>query len=118
MTRRTERVGELVREELARVLREEVGDPRLKLVTLTRVDVAPDFSHALVLWSVLETRGGASVETVQEGLESAAPFLRGRLARGVSLKRVPELRFRHDPSLELGARTLSVLREIADEEKP
>lgn len=117
MTRRTERVGELVREEVARVMREEVGDPRLKLVTLTRVDVAPDFSHALVLWSVLEMPGGASKDAVQEGLERAAPFLRGRLARSLSLKRVPQLRFRHDPSLELGARTLGVLREIADEEK-
>lgn len=118
MTRRTERVGELVREEVARVLREDVADPRLNLVTLTRVDVAPDFSHALVLWSVIETAEGPDAESVQEGLDGAAAFVRGRLARKLSLKRVPQLRFRHDPSLELGSRTLAVLREIADEDKP
>ena len=118
MTRRTERVGELVREEVARVLREDVQDPRLGLVTLTRVDVAPDFSNALLLWSVIETQRGPSLEEVQEGLDGAASFVRGRLARSLSLKRVPQLRFRHDPSLELGTRTLSVLREIADEAKP
>lgn len=118
MTRRTERVGELVREEVARVLREDVRDPRLGLVTLTRVDVAPDFSQALLLWSVIETAQGPSVEEVQKGLDGAASFVRGRIARSLSLKRVPQLRFRHDPSLELGTRTLSVLREITDEEKP
>ncbi len=64
------------------------------------------------------TRRGPSVEEVQEGLDGAASFVRGRLARSLSLKRVPQLRFRHDPSLELGTRTLSVLREISDEEKP
>jgi ribosome-binding factor A len=117
VTRRTERVGELLREEVARVLRQDVADPRLELVTLTRVDVAPDFSHALVLWSVMETAAGPDVESVQQGLDSAAAFVRGRLARSLSLKRVPQLRFRHDPSLELGSRTLAVLREIADEEK-
>ena len=47
MTRRTERVGELVREEVARVMREEVGDPRLRLVTLTRVDSRPGITGPL-----------------------------------------------------------------------
>jgi ribosome-binding factor A len=46
VTRRTERVGEQIRDVLARLLREEVTDPRIGLVTLTRVDVAPDFSNA------------------------------------------------------------------------
>ena len=53
MTRRTERVSELVREEVARVLREDAQDPRLRLVTLTRVDVSPDLSNAIVYYSVM-----------------------------------------------------------------
>jgi ribosome-binding factor A len=117
MSRRTERVAELLRDELARVLQREARDPRLRLVTLTRVDLAPDFSHALVYWSIFETEGSESIETVQEGLESAAPFVRGRLARRVSLKRTPQLRFRHDPSLEQGSEMLRILREIADEQE-
>jgi ribosome-binding factor A len=117
MSRRTERVAELLRDEVARVLQQEAQDPRLRLVTLTKVDVAPDFSHALVYWSIFETEGSESVETVQEGLEGAAPFVRSRLARRLPLKRMPQLRFRHDPSLERGSEMLRVLREIADEQE-
>jgi ribosome-binding factor A len=117
MSRRTERIAEQLRSEIARLLRAEAQDPRLRLVTLTRVDVAPDLSNALVFWSVFDVGDGASLETVQEGLESAAPFLRGRLARLLSLKRIPQLRFRYDPSLEQGSETLALLREIADEQK-
>ena len=112
MTRRTERVSELLRGEIARVLRRDAQDPRLELVTLIRVDVAPDFSNAAVFWSTLDTK--REIDDVQAALESAAPFLRSRIARVVQLKRVPELRFRHDPSLAKGSETLSLLREISD----
>jgi ribosome-binding factor A len=114
MTRRTERVSELLRGEIAQVLLRDAQDPRLALVTLTRVDVAPDFSNAAVFWSTLDRKH--EVEEIQRALESAAPFLRSRISRAVQLKRMPELRFRHDPSLEKGSETLSLLRKIADDE--
>ncbi len=112
MTRRTERVAELLRGEIARVLHRDAQDPRLSLVTLIRVDAAPDFSNAVVYWSTLDPK--REVDEIQAALESAAPFLRSRISRAVQLKRVPELRFRHDPSLEKGSEMLSLLREIAD----
>jgi len=112
VTRRTERVGSELRALLARLLREEVTDPRIGLVTLTRVDVAPDLSHALVFWSALGDRGDDATAESQEGLESAAAFLRRRAARELSLKRMPELRFRYDPSLQRGQQTLDLLREL------
>lgn len=110
MSRRTQRIAEQLRAEIARLLREEVADPRIGLVTLTGVDVAPDLGNARVLWSTL----GDDPEATARGLESAAGFLRRRLAATLPLKRVPELRFRHDPSLELGDRTLALLRETGD----
>jgi ribosome-binding factor A len=117
VTRRTERIGEQIRAELARLLREEATDPRIGLVTLTRVDVSPDLSHARVYWSRVEL-GGEDAEQAarrtEAGLTSAAAFLRRRLAGILPLKRVPELRFRRDPSLALGAETLSLLRELRD----
>ena len=116
MSRRTERIAEQVQSELARVLREEATDPRIGLVTITRVDVAPDLSHALVLWSVLASHDPAAVARVEAGLESAAPFLRRCLAQALPLRRMPELRFRFDPSLALGSQTLRVLREIEEDE--
>ena len=115
MTRRTERIAGELLAELARLLREEVTDPRVGLVTLTRIDVAPDLTHALVFWSALDVSGDR-IEEHQTGLDSAAPFLRRRIASALPLKRSPELRFRYDPSLVLGTRTLSLLHELEPEE--
>jgi ribosome-binding factor A len=112
VTRRTERVASELRALLARLLREEVTDPRIGLVTLTRVDVAPDFSHALVFWSALAERGEADPAECEAGLASAAPFLRRRAARELGTRRMPELRFRYDPSLSRGQETLDLLREL------
>jgi ribosome-binding factor A len=112
VTRRTERVAAELRALLARLLREEVADPRIGLVTLTRIDVAPDLTNAIVFWSALGTTQHDALASCQEGLESAAAFLRRRAARELSLKRMPEIRFRYDPSLALGSRMLGLLREL------
>ena len=116
MTRRTERIAEQILSEVAHVLRSETTDPRIGLVTITRVDVAPDLSHALVFWSALSSDDPEAIQRIEAGLESAASFLRRRLAQELPLRRMPELRFRFDPSLALGSQTLRVLREIEDDE--
>jgi ribosome-binding factor A len=129
MTRRTERIGEQLRGEISNVLRQEITDPRIQLVTLTRVDVAPDLSNAIVYWSSmagqraddppgkLSAERVVEIEAIGDGLESAAGFLRSAIARRVpNLRRTPALRFRHDASLELGSRTLEVLRTLNDGE--
>ena len=117
MSRRTERIAEQLKTEIARVLLEEVTDPRVGMVTLTRVDCAPDLSGAIVYWSSIEANEDAAIDNIDAGLSSAASFVRGRIARVLPLRRTPRLEFRHDPSLEQGAQILSLLREIADGEK-
>ena len=117
MSRRTERIAEQLRSEIARVLREDATDPRTRLVTLTRVDVAPDLSNALVFWSALDIRDADSAEETQDALESAASFVRRHLAHARPLRRVPEMHFRYDPALVLGDQTLSLLRSLADDEE-
>jgi len=117
MSRRMERIDRQLRSEIARVLREEATDPRIRMVTLTRVDCAPDLSSAIVFWSSLEAEEEKSLDQIEAGLASAAAFIRGRVAQVLSLRRMPRLEFRFDPSLEQGARTLSLLREISDGEK-
>ena len=112
MSRRTEKIASELRGELARLLLEEVSDPRVRMVTLTRVDVAPDLSNARVHYSVLDTGEDGAVEDIDAGLQSAAAFLRRRAAKTMQLRRMPELRFRYDPSLALGTRTLTALREL------
>jgi ribosome-binding factor A len=117
MSRRMERIDQQLKSEIARVLREEATDPRIRLVTLTRVDCAPDLSSALVFWSSLESDSEESLCQIEAGLSSAAAFIRRRIAQVLPLRRMPRLEFRFDPSLEQGARTLSLLREISDGEK-
>ncbi|MDH3521271.1 MAG: 30S ribosome-binding factor RbfA [Myxococcales bacterium] len=114
MTRRTERIASQLQEEVSRILRQEITDPRVGFVTITRVDVAPDLSHAVVYYSVMQADpdDAAAIEAVDDGLHSAAAFVRRQAARVLSLRRMPELRFRYDPSLALGTRTLELLREL------
>jgi ribosome-binding factor A len=109
-----ERISEQLKGEIARVLREEVTDPRVRMVTLTRVDCAPDLSNALVFWSSIEARDADEVDEVADGLASAAPFVRRSLAGVLPLRRTPRLDFRHDPSLAQGAQMLSLLKEISE----
>ncbi len=116
MSRRTERIAGQLQAEIARVLREDATDPRIRLVTVTRVDVAPDLSHALVFWSALVGEDPEELERVADGLDSAASFVRGRLARTLPLKRMPALQFRFDPSLSEGSRTLELLKTISHDE--
>jgi ribosome-binding factor A len=89
---RSERLQELIREELNFVLRNEVRDPRLEGVEVTMAQLARDGSCAR-LWF---TAADDSDRT--EALERAAGFLRNQLAESLALKRTPELRFRRDPA--------------------
>jgi ribosome-binding factor A len=97
---RTERVAEQMQRELAELLQMEVRDPRVRLVTLTGVEVARDYSHAKVYYTTLE---GAS-EKVQQGLDHACSFLRNRLFHNMKLRVTPQLHFVYDESVERGAR--------------
>lgn len=111
---RNERIAEQVRAELSRLLREETSDPRIGILTLTRVKVSPDLSTATVFWSPLELEADVDPEEVGRGLASAAGFLRTRLASELALRRTPALSFRHDRSIEEGSRTLALLRSLPE----
>lgn len=114
MSIRIERIGEQIRSELARLLREEVSDPRVGLLSLTRVKVSPDLSTALVFWSPLDIDGETDLVEMEQGLASAAGFLRSRLGSLLPLRRTPQVTFRYDRSLDEGARTLALLRSLPD----
>jgi ribosome-binding factor A len=113
MTRRTQRINDLLREELSDLLRRQVKDPRLGgLITVTEVEVSPDLRHARVFVSVLGSE--EEREDAFHGLEAARPFLRRELGKRLSIRRTPDLSFRRDDSLERGARLLALI----DEAKP
>ncbi len=93
---RNQRLGNQVLRTLNELLHFETKDPRLKLVSLTTIELARDLSIARVYFSLLDPNGDA--EPVKEGLRRASGFLRGRLGREVKMHHVPELRFVHDDS--------------------
>lgn len=113
MSRRTSRVNDLLREELSALLLRGVKDPRLSqgLTTITEVQVSPDLRHATVFVSHLGD--DAEREEVLEGLRHSAPYLHRELVHRLSLRNVPELTFRFDPSIERGARLAALIHEVS-----
>ena len=106
---RASRVAEAIRGELADLMAREIKDPRVRsgLVTVSHVEVNRDLSVAEVGVSILAGEPGA----VMKGLEAAARFLRGPLARRLHLRVAPELRFHHDTSQEMSSRLRDIVRE-------
>ncbi|MFP3940703.1 MAG: 30S ribosome-binding factor RbfA [Acidobacteriota bacterium] len=114
MTRRSDRVGDMLRAELADLVIRELADPRVRGATVSRVDVSPDLRHADVGISILgdETDRLEAVEV----LRGARGFLRSRLARKVRLKNVPDLRFQLDRGPERSQRISDLLESLHDDE--
>jgi len=115
-THRDRRVADLLREVLAELVRRDVRDPRVGMVTITAVRVSPDLKHARVFVSSL---GKPEVrEASVDALNHAAPFLRRSLGKTVRLKYVPALVFIADTALDTGLRVERILDEIRDEQGP
>lgn len=109
---RSHRVGDFIQRELAGLVRTELKDPRVSpMLTISEVEVSRDLSIATVHWTTLDEGGEGDT---QAALESAAPFLRRRLAPLINIRAVPQLRFRHDDSSARGAR-MSALIDAAVE---
>ncbi|MCO8164132.1 30S ribosome-binding factor RbfA [Pseudomonas sp. 21LCFQ010] len=109
---RTQRIGDQMQRELAQLIRREVKDPRLGLVTITAVDVSRDLSHAQVYVTVMGRDGNDEVAQSIKVLNTAAGFLRMQIGREMKLRTVPQLHFRYDESVSRGAH-LSALIERA-----
>jgi ribosome-binding factor A len=107
---RTRRVGEQLQRELAALVRDEIDDPRLGMVSISAVEVSRDLSHATVFFSTLGEQEDA--DRSLEVLQGAAGFLRHLLGKRLVMRHVPQLHFKQDHSLEQGAR-LSALIDSA-----
>ena len=112
--RRVDRIEEQLRMELSEILEREVQDPRVRLVSVTRVRVSPDLRHAHVYVSSL---GGESEhKKALQGLRSAAGYARKALGQRLHhLRRVPELQFDYDETIEKETRIEKLLDEIRGE---
>ena len=107
---RSDRVAEQVRRDLADLIRTELKDPRVGMVSLTAVELTPDYAHAKVFFATLNDE---HLEEVEKGLKRAAGFLRRELGRRIHIHTLPELHFVYDNSIERGA-SMSALIERAN----
>ena len=107
--RRIERLNEQLRREISDILRRDVRDPRVGVPTVTRVEVTPDLWMVRVFVRVV----GSDLERKEAltGLDAAAPFVRRALG-GLRMRRVPEIRFVADKTLEHASRIEELLRDV------
>ncbi len=106
---RAKRVAHHIQEELGRIFAKGLKDPRVGFVTLTGVELSPDLRYGKVFYSVMGSE--EEKRETAEGLAAATGFLKREVARALSLRYVPELRFIYDDSAERGARIEELLRE-------
>jgi ribosome-binding factor A len=116
MTARTDRIDQLLREEIGAILTRDVQDPRIGFVTITDVETAPDLSIARV-WVSIIGQPDERAKTMR-ALERAMPFVRRELGSRIRLRRIPELHVRADDTAERGTRVLRLLAELESGETP
>lgn len=113
---RTRRIGEQLQRELAELIRDEVNDPRIGMVTVSAVEVTRDLAHAKVFVAVL----GADAEKTEQtlaALRSAAGFLRKLLGQRLRLRTVPALHFHYDDSFDRGARLSQLIDQAVSRDE-
>jgi ribosome-binding factor A len=117
--KRTDRLGDQIKMEIADILIKKAKDPRVAMVTVLSVDVSPDIAHAKVYVSLPCSSSSEKSSTEKEtirGLNNAAGFVRSELSRRLALKRVPDISFFVDQSVEQVSHLLTLLEQIGDEQ--
>jgi ribosome-binding factor A len=117
MAHRIERVNNLIRREISELLQRQVKDPRLgNFVTVTEVSASSDLRYAKIFVSCIRSEG--QKQEMLNGLEAASGFLRNELARRLKLRRIPELNFQWDDSIERGTHLLELIDQVSSNGTP
>jgi ribosome-binding factor A len=111
---RSRRIAGQIQRELSDIIRLELKDPRVGMITITDVEVTQDNAHAKIFFTRLGD--AARVEEAELALRHAAGFLRSELAHRLKLRTVPQLRFEYDVSVERGARLSRLIDEAVSNE--
>ncbi len=107
---RSHRVGEMIQQEISRLLVKGLKDPRIGFVTITAVEMTPDLHLARVYFTVMGDE--AARRENRKGLTSAIPFFRREIGKCLRMRYVPDLIFEYDTSLEYGNRIETLLRDL------
>lgn len=113
--KRAQRVGDLIKREISQMLIRGIKDPRIGLVTITRVSLTDDLRLAKVYFSVIG--GEDDRQRNLEGLNSARGFIKREVGRRIHLRHVPEIVFNYDPSLDYADHIDRLMRELEQEER-
>jgi len=114
MTRRTERINNLIRQEISELLRQQVNDPRLaSFISVTKVSTSADLRSAKVFVSSLGDEANRS--EILQGFTAASGFLRKQLAGRLTLRYIPQLSFHFDDSIQRGAKVLRLIEQVASD---
>jgi len=116
MSQRTERIDELLRQEITSILTKEIADPEIGFATVTDVETAPDLRHARVWVSVIGSKAERTVTL--RALERAMGYVRRELGTRLRLRRIPELHVRLDDSVERGTRVMRLLTDLEEGRTP
>ncbi len=112
---RGQRVAEQVRRELAELIRLEVKDPRVGFITLTDVEITPDYAHAKIFFTSMTGQEG--LDEILRGLRRASSFLRRELGKRIRIHTLPELHFVYDPSVETGNRISALIDKAIEADR-
>jgi len=113
--KRAERVADLIKREISEMLIRGIKDPRIGLVTITRVSLSDDLKVAKVYFSVLGEEEDRQRNL--RGLNSAKGFIKREMGKRIHLRYMPEIIFKFDPSLEYADHINRLIKEIGLEEK-
>lgn len=111
--KRSERISDQMKQEIADILMRKIKDPRIGFVTVTDVEVADDLRNAKVFVSVYG--GDEEKKASLQGLKSAEPFIRSELGKRMRMRFIPEILFRFDATVERGAHIMELLRSIEEQ---
>lgn len=114
VTKRQARVGDLLKQTIAELILRKVKDPRVEGVTITGVDVSMDLKVGHVFYCILDNE---KKDVAQQGLDSAAGFLRHELMKILRLKSVPSLSFIYDASFDYGSKIDGILEDMVNNEE-
>ena len=111
---RSARIVEQIRRELAELIRLELKDPRVRLVTLTDVEITPDYAHAKIFYTSLAA--AADQPEIAAGLRRSSSFLRRELGKRIKIHHLPELHFVYDVSVERGTYLSNLIDQAVQSE--
>lgn len=113
---RYEKVASAIKREVSNIIHDELDDPRIGFLTITRVELAADLRNAKIFFSVLG--GDAQYKKSKEALDSALGFIRKLIGERIKLRFVPEIAFREDKSAEYSIKIQQALDEVKKLNEP